>query len=889
MTDVQAVGDGMAAIALHLEEEFVGALRLGDCVRGTWVLPVPDGVPVPYSEASVWLGKVVQEPAEGRPCEVEWEDFDEGPLPLPNHGHATFLKLEWLGRGEGGPALMPKLDLTKTDGSVSATYPEEVLGYYKRNRDENRIPKLPIEQVMYLVNSMAAQYKKAIPTALNSVEVPKSGNLIVCGDTHGQFMDMLWIFFKHGLPSPDHIYLFNGDICDRGESALEIFMVLFAFGLRYPGCVWINKGNHEDGFMNMHYGFDAELRKKYPRGHSEILAAFQKLFKLLPLATVISDKVFVVHGGLPRTPVHLDHIKSINHRRDAPSPPTNLHDYVFFDSIWSDPHEGRGVGTSDRGGNCVAFGPDITEKFLVRNKMSMVIRSHQVPERLHPDGYPAGFDWHHPIKPSTTAKPLSKAQLGMCLTVFSASNYCGHTANRGAVVVFENDVEQFAVLEHQALDMDTLVCMQEESETVADRVRQIANKENVARSRMQGMTVGFMRSSMIKNLKHLIMRKKQDLFDWFFAMDPEKDLHIPPEVWEDGCQSVLSDKLNWAEIRDVLHLVKNDSGLICYTHFLNRFQIRFQSKMGGHSGFERAISDRCYEMLLVSDLSLKDTFAMLDRNDDGYVSIYEFQEVLEDLGTGMTTPQIQSLMNTMIQHACPNAGIELEDFLSTLQLRYSATNRKAVPANAAWVPEFLGKVTRAAIAYVKKMKSVEMMVVPKDTPLAFLTEFFHMHDTDGSGFLEPQEFKVALKALPLCAKLSDANLDQLTKYCDSDGNGRINYLEFLHSLHVDDDASTNSFLTQDILAYIKHTLFFTFRQPMYRAFQALGTDDVRISTKQFKELIDSVNDQYLPKLLSSEQIDCLVNTLSVDAQGKLDFVEFIDSFEIVDELLDECM
>lgn len=135
---------------------------------------------------------------------------------------------------------------------------------------------------------------------------PARPRLIVVGDTHGQLRDVLWIFSKYGLPSPDNVYLFNGDIVDRGTNAIAIFSLLFAFKIASPESIYLNRGNHEDERMNDLHGFSHELLDKFgPEVGRRVYDKFMTAYRVLPLVTVVNGAVMVTHGGMPRCAEYL--------------------------------------------------------------------------------------------------------------------------------------------------------------------------------------------------------------------------------------------------------------------------------------------------------------------------------------------------------------------------------------------------------------------------------------------------------------------------------------------------------------------------------------------------------------------------------------------------------
>ncbi|XP_011821574.1 PREDICTED: serine/threonine-protein phosphatase with EF-hands 2 [Mandrillus leucophaeus] len=133
---------------------------------------------------------------------------------------------------------------------------------------------------------------------INRVSTCYSEEITVCGKSRSEVAFPIFIYILNGLPSPERSYVFNGDFVDRGKDSVEILMILFAFMLVYPKEFHLNRGNHEDHMVNLRYGFTKEVMNKYKIHGKEILRTLQDVFCWLPLATLIDEKVLILHGGV---------------------------------------------------------------------------------------------------------------------------------------------------------------------------------------------------------------------------------------------------------------------------------------------------------------------------------------------------------------------------------------------------------------------------------------------------------------------------------------------------------------------------------------------------------------------------------------------------------------
>lgn len=152
----------------------------------------------------------------------------------------------------------------------------------------------------------------------------------ICGDTHGQFSDLLRLFEYGGFP-PEANYLFLGDYVDRGKNSLETIILLLAYKVKFKENFFLLRGNHECGQINRIYGFYDECKRRYS---IRIWKEFQDVFNCMPIAALIDDKILCMHGGLSPELVTVAQLQQITRPTEVPE------NGLLCDLLWSDPEKG---------------------------------------------------------------------------------------------------------------------------------------------------------------------------------------------------------------------------------------------------------------------------------------------------------------------------------------------------------------------------------------------------------------------------------------------------------------------------------------------------------------------------------------------------------------------
>ena len=231
--------------------------------------------------------------------------------------------------------------------------------------------------------------------------------IIICGDIHGQYRDLIRLFDFGESPKKKQ-YLFLGDYVDRGKNSIECIALLLAFKVKYPKNIFLLRGNHESEMINRTYGFYDECKRRY---NLRLWKIFSDCFNWLPISAIVNQKILCMHGGLSPDLQSLNNIKQIVRPTEVPDKG------LLCDLLWSDPEKDCEDWAPNTRGISVLFNEKIVENTLDELDIDLVCRAHQVVE--------LGYEFF--------------AQRGL-VTVFSAPNYCGEFDNAGAFMTVNKDL-----------------------------------------------------------------------------------------------------------------------------------------------------------------------------------------------------------------------------------------------------------------------------------------------------------------------------------------------------------------------------------------------------------------------------------------------------------------
>ena len=264
------------------------------------------------------------------------------------------------------------------------------------------------------IKIISEKVKKIFKEEPNVVKI--SPPLTICGNIKGQFSNLLEIFKISG-DIPETNYLFLGGYAN----SIEVISLLFCLKVRYPKRITLLRGLIEDFIYCQIYGFYEEAKRKY--GNEEIFKIISEVFNYIPLAVIINNNIFCIHGGLSPDLETIEEINNLDRfvcidKNDnifglmANSPVEYSYwEFLYFYNI------NNGWIQAPKG-NEKYFLEEVTERFEKKTKIDLIICGGRYMEE--------GFRFFHNNK---------------LISVFSSPNF-GINKNKGAIIEIDENMEK---------------------------------------------------------------------------------------------------------------------------------------------------------------------------------------------------------------------------------------------------------------------------------------------------------------------------------------------------------------------------------------------------------------------------------------------------------------
>jgi protein phosphatase len=213
------------------------------------------------------------------------------------------------------------------------------------------------------------------------VEIRDLQNLVIVSDLHGDsdslFRVLGEINYEQFLANPMNKLVFLGDYVDRGSDSIGVMYSVCYLKHAYPNSVILMRGNHESPseFPFSSHDLPYKIEERFGSGGKAVYAKLLSMFKLLTLATIVQQKILMVHGGLPTEDAAIDNYKG----SIAAAQENHIRSRVLEELLWNDPRKvdsapgwepsRRGIGRH--------FGSSISRRWLQASRAKVIVRGHE--------------------------------------------------------------------------------------------------------------------------------------------------------------------------------------------------------------------------------------------------------------------------------------------------------------------------------------------------------------------------------------------------------------------------------------------------------------------------------------------------------------------------------
>ena len=209
-------------------------------------------------------------------------------------------------------------------------------------------------------------------------------------------------------------------------------------------------------------------------------------------------------------------------------------------------------------------------------------------------------------------------------------------------------------------------------------------------------------------------------------------------------------------------------------------------------------------------------FSVLDKNGDGLITREELGTVMRSLGQNPTDADLQDIINEV--DADRDGTINFNEFLTMMELKRRQSRAEAE-----------------------------------------LKEAFQLFDRDSNGLISAEELSHVMKNID--ANMSDTEIDEMMREADRDGDGQIDYAEFVRMM---------SPLESPVKRLIEY--FEKLEADIRQAFRLFDRDSNGLISA---EELSHVMKNNIDGKMTDNEIDEMMREADSDGDGQIDYREFV--------------
>ncbi|XP_046582416.1 calmodulin-like protein 12 [Haliotis rubra] len=244
------------------------------------------------------------------------------------------------------------------------------------------------------------------------------------------------------------------------------------------------------------------------------------------------------------------------------------------------------------------------------------------------------------------------------------------------------------------------------------------------------------------------------------------------------------------------------------------------------------------------DEEIREAFRVFDKDGNGFISAAELRHVMTNLGEKLTDEEVDEMIREADRDG--DGQVNYEEFVKMMIIN---------PSNLSVYSNIIGRVSPRGRYSVGELEVSSYKMADQQTQLteeqiAEFKEAFSLFDKDGDGTITTKELGTVMRSLG--QNPTEAELQDMINEVDADGNGTIDFPEFLTMMSK---KMGNNDSDEEL-------------REAFRVFDKDGNGF--ISAAELRHVMTNLGEK-----LTDEEVDEMIKEADIDGDGQVNYEEFV--------------